>query len=171
MHKELVAITCLTTKDDGTAHPRIMPKMPPNAPFKIEICMVFYVLWSSLEIWPFSYWLNSNFSKIACNWIIQWNMPKGIKSDGNKNRKLCNLQYKWFGCCGFDQIKQSNKITGDWITWKDNVLDLKTLILLGKVCWIHNCTVCFSPGRYGSQGGSPPLRRPECCEYFLFVEK
>lgn len=70
MHKELVWVIYLTTKNYITVHPRIMPKMSPNTPVKIEIFMVFYVLWSSLEIWPFSYWLNCNFSKTAYNWII-----------------------------------------------------------------------------------------------------
>lgn len=132
--------------------------------------MRFYVLWYSSEIWPFSYWLNRNFSKTGCNGMIQWNMPKGIKSDGNKHRKLYNLQYKWFGCWGFDQIKQSNKITGDWITRKDHVLDLKTLMLLSKVCWIYNCIVCFSPGRYGSQG-VPPTQEPWMLWIFFFLKK
>lgn len=152
MHKELVWIIYLIIKNYITMHPSIMPKMPPNTPVKIEIFMVFYILWSSLEIWPFSYWLNCNFSKTAYNWIIQWNMPEGIKSDGNKNRKLYNVQYKLFGCSGFNQSKQGNKITGDWITWKDHALDLKTPKLLGKVCWIQKCSTGVSPRIRSSQG-------------------
>lgn len=53
MHKELVGIIYLTTKSYITARPRITPKMSPNTPVNIEISTVFYVLWSSLEIWPF----------------------------------------------------------------------------------------------------------------------
>lgn len=169
MCKELVGIMSLTTKNDILACPRIVPKMSPNTCIKVEIFMVFYVLWSVLEIWPSPYWLNCNFSKIACNWIIQWNMPWGIKSDGNKNRKLYNLQYKWFGCWGFNQVKQGNKITGDWITWKDNALDLKALMLLGKVCWIHKGTACISPGRCGSQGFS--YSRPWAVLNTFFLKK
>ena len=81
----------LPTEDDTTACQRIKPQISPNTLFNVETFMVFYVIWSSLEMCPFSYWLNCNFSKTACNWIIQWDMPKGIKSDGNKNRKLYNL--------------------------------------------------------------------------------
>lgn len=149
---------------------RIKSQKLPNTSFKTGISRVFSVIWSSLKICPFSYWLSCNFSKTPCNWVIRRDMPKRIKRDGNKNRKLYNLQYKWFSCWGFNQIKQSNKITGDWITWRDNALDLKTLMLLGKVCWIHNCDA-RSPLRGPALRASPGSEGLEhCAEYFLHEE-